>query len=115
MNCDVLGGGRGGCEIGFPDSDPFCRFEAALEAPFIGDKEVGGPFEILGGATAADGGEFDPPTLNLSGGSFGSFASASRRLQSLQMKWNSSFSASSCPMPRHLLCCHTLHLSHATL
>lgn len=35
--------------------------------------------------------------------------------QCLQMKWKSSRSASASSMPRHLLCCQTLHLSQATL
>lgn len=85
MNCDVFCGGRDGCEIAFPDSDPFCIFEAAPEVPLMGDNEAGGLFETSG-AMAADGGELEPPILNFSGGSLGSFASSSRRLQSLQMK-----------------------------
>jgi hypothetical protein len=63
----------------------------------------------LGGA-----GDEDVPTRNLSE-IFGFFASSSFRLQSLQMKWKSSFSAADLEMPKHLLCCQTLHLSQATL
>lgn len=66
-------------------------------------------------AAASDGGEVDVLMRNFKGGIFGRFASSSRRLQSSQMKWKSSFSATSCGMPRHLLCCQTLHRSQATL
>lgn len=62
-----------------------------------------------------DEGEADALTLNFKGGIFGLLASSCFRLQSWQTKWKSSFSASSFEIPRQLLCCQTLHFSHATL
>jgi hypothetical protein len=59
-------------------------------------------------------GDDEAPTLNLRE-ILGFFASSSLRLQSAQMKWKSSFSAADFEIPKHLLCCQTLHLSQATL
>src|ERR1700722_17260510 len=52
---------------------------------------------------------------NFKGGIFGRFDSSSRRLQSSQTKWKLSFSASDRGIPRHRLCCQTLHFSQAPL
>lgn len=74
-----------------------------------------GTLILVSPSGAAEDGEVDEPTRNFNGGSLGNFASSSRRLQSLQTKWKSSRSASLLGIPRHLLCCHTLQDSHATL
>jgi len=50
--------------------------------------------------------------LSFRGGSLGSLAACSLRLQDAQTKTNSSFSASSGEMLWHLLCCHWSHFSH---
>lgn len=63
----------------------------------------------------ADDGDADALSLNFKGAILGFLASSSLRLQSRQTKWKSSFSASSLEIPRQLLCCQTLHFSHATL
>lgn len=63
----------------------------------------------------ADEGDADALSRNFRGGILGLLASSSLRLQSWQTKWKSSFSAASFEIPRQLLCCQTLHFSHATL
>lgn len=69
---------------------------------------------VVGSAGLGGAGDEDAPTRNLSE-IFGFFASSSFCRQSLQTKWKSSFSAAALEMPKHLLCCQTLHLSQATL
>lgn len=108
--------GRGGCAGARAAGGPFWTLDRAAWVCFTGD---GGAIPssalrlVPEGAT--DDGDADALSRNFKGGIFGLLASSSFRLQSRQTKWKSSFSAASCEIPRHLLCCQTLHFSHATL